>query len=197
MTLPDGGSMAAPASRLPHRLLRLPDRPRPAGTDVGPELVFLSIILLVGVPAAFFNRTALALVGSWAIQEAVCLLTAQASGTMLGLVLDYGVILFALSKPEVRDCSPYPTMWHQIASFWCERSIWDALVLDLPADVAGPRLDARSLSSMVGALVAGTGADRPRRRGGVRAAAAPSFVAMLRTRERPPPGFPRVAASYA
>jgi hypothetical protein len=164
----------------------------------GPEIVFLSIILLVGAPAAFFNRTALSLVVSWSIQEAVCLVTGQGSGTMLGLVLDYGVILFVLSKPEVRDCSPYPTMWHQILSFWCERSFWDGAVLTifpLMWLIHASKFDVYyqwwalwwlALAQIVLAGVEALGP--PLRR---------AFVAMLRTRERPPPGFPRVAASYA
>jgi hypothetical protein len=96
-----------------------------------PALVFLIVVLLVGLPSLFLNRTAAALVISWCVQETIALVTGENASVLTGLLLDYFVILVVIGKPEIRDCSPYPTMRHQVLALWCERSISDASVLTL------------------------------------------------------------------
>jgi hypothetical protein len=167
-----------------------------------PELVFLSVMLAIGLPALLLNRTApalsvAALAISWCVQEAFWLVSGECIGTLGGLALDYGAILVIVAKPEIRDCSPYPTLWHQILSFWCERSIWDAAILaifPLMWLVHASRLDPYHQYwslwwlALVQFLLAGAEALGPPLRHG--------FVALHRLREKLPPGMSRVNEGY-
>jgi hypothetical protein len=75
------------------------------------------VILLVGVPSAFFNRTALALVGSWGVQEAMALLIGQPAEWLTGFALDYSVLLIIFTCPGARTwhdwavAAIFPVMW--------------------------------------------------------------------------------------
>lgn len=98
-----------------------------------PELIFLSAIVLVGLPSSFCNRTAAALVLSWATQEMVWILTGQTAEILTGLVLDYGVLLVILLKPGRRSFSDFvvaaifPLMWTAHALIDDAYSRWWAL----------------------------------------------------------------------
>jgi hypothetical protein len=93
-----------------------------------PAAVMDAVVVLVAFPAAFRNRTALALVLSWLVQYLALLLSGEFLPPMGGVILDYFVLITILTKPEVRDCSPYPTLAHQFWALVCERSWNDSAV---------------------------------------------------------------------
>ena len=94
-----------------------------------PHLFMTLVVVFLAFPAAFRNRTAGALVGSWCVQELTWLLSGQFIPQMGGVILDYFILVVVFTKPEVRDCSPYRTIWHQFLAFACERSWNDVVVI--------------------------------------------------------------------
>lgn len=92
-----------------------------------PELAFFAVVLLVGLPAAFFSRTALALSASWGIQEAVYLATGHGIETLTAFALDYSVLLVIFTCPSGRGrhdwavAAVFPVMW---AVHWLVADAW-------------------------------------------------------------------------
>ena len=92
------------------------------------ELVMWAVVAGVGFPAAFRNRTALALCGSWLLAEIIVRRTGENLPVPLYFALDYLVLLVIFIKPETRDCSPYRTFADQVKALWRERSHSDVIV---------------------------------------------------------------------
>lgn len=92
-------------------------------------LIMWATVLLIGVPSAWRNPTAAALVGAWIFTKVVYLVTGN------GLALEYFVFpdIFVLSiifaKPEYRPCDWYLSTWHQLKCLLLERSPADRVVM--------------------------------------------------------------------
>jgi hypothetical protein len=93
-----------------------------------PEIVMWTVVVGVGLPAAFLNRTALVLSGTWLLAEVVCRKTGTNLPILLYFVLDYLVLLVIFTKPEIRDLSPYRTFFDQMKALWKEHSPNDIVV---------------------------------------------------------------------
>lgn len=94
-----------------------------------PQIVMWLVVAGIGVPAAAYNRTALALVLSWALAEVVWRVTEDPLPIFLYILCDYAVLLVIFIKPERVDCFPYRTLRDQIKALWIERHIGDRYVL--------------------------------------------------------------------
>jgi len=93
-----------------------------------PALVMWAVVVGIGFPAAFRNRTALALCGSWLASEILWRATGENLPILLYFILDYAVLLVIFTKPEVRDLSPYHGFGDQVRALWRERSASDVIV---------------------------------------------------------------------
>jgi len=88
-----------------------------------------AVVAGIGFPAAFRNRTALALCASWLIAEVVCRTTGESLPILLYFILDYAVLLVIFTKPEIRDLSPYRSFADQMMALAKERSPSDVVVV--------------------------------------------------------------------
>ncbi len=86
------------------------------------------VVAGIGFPAAYFNRTALALCVSWLAAEALWRITDENLPILLYFILDYFVLLVIFTKPETRDLSPYRTFADQVRALWLERHSSDVIV---------------------------------------------------------------------
>lgn len=93
-----------------------------------PELVILGVVLLVGVPAAFRNPTAAALVASWAFGEAVWLITGDNLPLKAYVIADITVLAVIICKPCLFR-GPYRDWLHQLRCIFDERTIWDQIIV--------------------------------------------------------------------
>ncbi len=86
----------------------------------------LAAVVAVGI-CARRNPTAVALAVSYFFLQAAWLL----AGTTprLSFLVDLSVIALIIGKPPARDCYPYKSWLDQLFTFWCEKSLWDRLVL--------------------------------------------------------------------
>lgn len=95
------------------------------------QVVMWLVVVGIGLPAAASNRTALALVISWAIPYGAWLITDENLPINLYFILDYFVLLVIFTKPEIRDCSPYKNFAEQVKALWRERSMGDVIVASI------------------------------------------------------------------
>lgn len=91
--------------------------------------VLLLLVVVLTIPAATRNFTALALVCSYAVYQGGWLLTHQAFHPLLCVIIDLTVIGAMLCKEPAHDCWPYRDWRHQFCSIWLERSTWDRIVI--------------------------------------------------------------------
>lgn len=87
-----------------------------------------AVVIGIGLPAALFNWTALALCGTWLLAEYICWRTGINMPLPLYFVFDYFVLLVIFLKPERCDMSPYRTFADQIKALWYERCPGDVVV---------------------------------------------------------------------
>lgn len=87
-----------------------------------------TVVAGIGFPAAFRNRTALALCLSWLAGEMIWRVTGENLPLPFYFILDYAVLLVIFTKPEIRDCSPYHSFADQVRALWKERSLSDVIV---------------------------------------------------------------------
>jgi hypothetical protein len=94
-----------------------------------PHIIMWAIVLVVGVPSAWRNPTAGALVLCWVVSEGVYSLTGNGLATEFFLFPDFVVIAVIAMKPEVCNFRPYISAWHQAKCLLLERSVPDRIVL--------------------------------------------------------------------
>jgi hypothetical protein len=95
-----------------------------------PEMLAMyAVVACIGLPAAWFNRTAAALVFAWALGFLIWLLTGENLPTGLYFITDVMVIATILTKPDAEDCWPYNGLREQFAALWKERCRWDKVVV--------------------------------------------------------------------
>lgn len=94
-----------------------------------PEIIFLCVVLLVGVPAMWRNATAAALVLSWTVGQMVWVVSGDSLPLKVYLLCDLTVLAIIYCKPEARGYFPYRDLRHQLSQAWFERSLWDRVVI--------------------------------------------------------------------
>jgi len=93
-----------------------------------PELLMLGVVLAVGVPAAFRNPTAAALVAAWAFAQGVWLATGDNLPLRAYIVTDIAVLAVIYCK-RLRWRGPYRNWWHRLQSILLEPNGWDRVVI--------------------------------------------------------------------
>lgn len=93
-----------------------------------PAIVMWAVVALIGIPSAWKNPTAAALVLSWIAGEVVFLLTGNNLPVEYYLYPDIFVIGVIFAKPDYR-CSEYESAWRQFLCLTLERSPSDRCVL--------------------------------------------------------------------
>lgn len=93
-----------------------------------PEILIAGIVVAVGVPAAFRNPTAAALVIAWTIAQGLWLITGDNLPLRVYIMTDIAVIAVIICKP-LRYRGPYRGPWHQLQCIFSERLVWDRIVL--------------------------------------------------------------------
>jgi hypothetical protein len=94
-----------------------------------PELVMWATVLFVGIPSAWRNPTAAALVMAWFAGQAFYLVTGNNLPVELYLMPDILVLAVIFSKPEACDLRPYRGTLHQLRCMVLERSPADRVIL--------------------------------------------------------------------
>lgn len=97
-----------------------------------PELVMMGVVAFVGLPSAWRNPTAAALVASWAFGYVVYLATGNGLALKFYFMADIAVIaVIYICKPEARSLRPYASAWRRFVAILLERSPWDRIVLGI------------------------------------------------------------------
>lgn len=94
-----------------------------------PAIVMWAVVALIGIPSAWKNPTAAALVISWIVGEVVFLATGNNLPVELYLYPDIFVIAVIFCKREWQACDDYGSTWHQFLCLTIERSPADRCVL--------------------------------------------------------------------
>lgn len=94
-----------------------------------PELVIWAVVLAVGIPSAWRNPTAFALVLCFIASKALYLITGESLALEYYLFPDIMVIAVVMSKPEHCNLAPYRSTLHQLKCLLLERSPADRIVL--------------------------------------------------------------------
>lgn len=94
-----------------------------------PDYLLLAVVLLVGVPAATRNATAVGLVASYFAAQGLWYFTGLVFSPKLSLLIDLSVIAVIYCKRPAYDCWPYRDWRLQLCAIWLERSYWDRIVL--------------------------------------------------------------------
>ena len=79
-----------------------------------PAVIMWAIVLLVGVPAAWRNPTAAALVLCWIAGEAIVAITGNSLPVEYYLYPDLFVLAMIFAKREAYNLRPYRGTWHQL-----------------------------------------------------------------------------------
>lgn len=93
------------------------------------EIILWLTVLLIGVPSAWRNPTAAALVGAWIVTKVIYLVTGNALATEFYVYPDIVVITIIFCKPEYQPCDDYLSTWHQLKCLLIERTPADRVVL--------------------------------------------------------------------
>jgi hypothetical protein len=96
---------------------------------LSPGQILCAVVLLIGVPSAWRNPTAAALVGAWAVTKAIYLMTGNGLATEFYVFPDIAVIAIIFCKPEYRPSPDYVSIWHQLKCIVTERSPADRIVM--------------------------------------------------------------------
>lgn len=95
------------------------------------DVIMHGLVLGVGVPAMWKNRTAGALVVAWSLGQALWLLTGDNLPLRAYWLIDLAVILAIYTKPDAEDCWPYNGLGQQFMALWRERTMWDRIVVGI------------------------------------------------------------------
>ena len=93
------------------------------------ELVLLAVVAVVGIPSAWRNPTAAALVLAWIVSKIIYLTTGNGLAVEYYLIPDIAVIATIFCKQEHCNLAPYGGDWHQLKCIFLERSPQDRVVL--------------------------------------------------------------------
>jgi hypothetical protein len=94
-----------------------------------PALIMWAVVLLVGVPSAWRNPTAAALVLCWIFGEVVFVLTGNSLPVKYYAYPDIFVIAVIFAKGAYQCQYPYRSLWHQLECIVLERSPADRVVM--------------------------------------------------------------------
>lgn len=94
-----------------------------------PHIIMWAIVLAVGVPSAWRNPTAAALVLCWIVAEAIFVLTGNSLAVEYYAYPDIFVLAVIFAKQEHCSLKPYQNTWHQFKCVVLERSPADRLVM--------------------------------------------------------------------
>lgn len=94
-----------------------------------PELILTTVVLVVGLPAAWKNPTAGALVLCWVFAETLYLFTGNGMSVQYYLFPDLFVIAVIFSKPAVYCINHTEHIWDLIKCAILELSVPDRIVL--------------------------------------------------------------------
>jgi hypothetical protein len=95
-----------------------------------PSLALLLLVIVVGLPAAVMSRTALALVGSYAVLEGCWAVTEQSS-MLLEIVCDYIVLLVVFLHDRPQRSLDFPNLREQFFASWRSIPVTDWIVVAL------------------------------------------------------------------
>lgn len=95
------------------------------------ELLYAAVVVLVGLPAAFRNWTAAALVLSYVFMQGSYYGLGIVYPPIVSFLVDLTVIAVIYAKWPCCDLFPYRTLRAQFMACWLERSFWDRVVLVL------------------------------------------------------------------
>lgn len=94
-----------------------------------PHAVMYLVVIGVGLPSAWRNPTAFALVLNWALGEFAWLVTNDPLPLSVYFCADILVLAVISGKATIREgCRTYPTLAEQIRCFWRVLTLWDKLV---------------------------------------------------------------------
>jgi hypothetical protein len=97
-----------------------------------PAIVMYLVVACVGLPAAFRNPTALALVVAWLVPEILYQFTGNSLPLSVYFMADITVIAVICAKAAIGEgCSTYPTLRQQFACFWRALTACDRTILGL------------------------------------------------------------------
>lgn len=94
-----------------------------------PELVIWATVLAVGIPSAWRNPTAAALVMAWFAGQAIYLITGNNLPVEYYIFPDVVVLAVIMAKREWCNLRPYRSTWHQLSCVLLERSPADRFVM--------------------------------------------------------------------
>lgn len=94
-----------------------------------PHLLMWCVVLGVGVPSAWRNPTAGALVLCWVFSEGLYALTGNGLATDYFIFPDLLVLAVIFAKPEACNYRPYENTWVQFKCIILERSVPDRIVM--------------------------------------------------------------------
>jgi hypothetical protein len=94
-----------------------------------PNIIMWAIVLAVGVPSAWRNPTAGALVLCWVVSEGIYAFTGNGLAVEYYIFPDVFVLAIIFAKPEACDLAPYADWRHQLKCFLLERSVPDRIVM--------------------------------------------------------------------
>lgn len=99
------------------------------------QLVMAGLVFLVALPAAFYNRTAGALVGAYLLVQGVWLATGEALPAFALFYIDLLCLAAIYTRPEIAHpfcrCASgaYRSFQRQLCGLWLERSLCDRFVI--------------------------------------------------------------------
>jgi hypothetical protein len=94
-----------------------------------PGLIMWAVVLLIGVPSAWRNPTAAALVGAWVVTKTIYIFTGNPLAVEFFIFPDICVLAIIFCKPEYNPCEEYLGTLHQLKCIVTERSPADRIVM--------------------------------------------------------------------
>lgn len=94
-----------------------------------PELVLTAIVAVVGIPSAFKNPTAAALVGCWLFSQVFYWFTGNGLAVEYYVYPDVLVIAVIMAKPEACNFEIQDTILAELKCAILERSVEDRIIL--------------------------------------------------------------------
>ena len=88
-----------------------------------------AVVLLIGVPSAWRNPTAAALVGAWVVTKTLYLVTGDGLALEFYIFPDIAVMAIIFMKPRYQPRSRYADDWHRFKCLLLERTPADRVVM--------------------------------------------------------------------
>ena len=93
------------------------------------EIILIAVVAVVGIPSAWRNPTAAALVLAWIAVKMLYLVTGDGLAVEWYMYPDVAVLAVIYCKPAWQPCDYYRSLWHQFACAVLERSPSDRAVM--------------------------------------------------------------------